>query len=127
MEYLDSTFMLVMAAALCAIAAGVHSISGEQRLIGPLLTSDVAIMQSPLLRQVTRFTWRWTSALWLLVAAVLALAAYGEIAAPAIILGIGTVHLAMGIADAIVTRGRHIGWPLITVVGVLTLLAHYTT
>ena len=127
MEYLNPVFLLLMAAALAAITAGIHSVVGEQRLIGPLLASDTAIMQSPLARQLARFAWHWTSALWLLVAAVLALAAYGEIASTALILGIAAVHLAMGIADGILTRGRHIGWPLITLIGVLTLLAHYTT
>jgi len=125
MEYLNPTFILLMAAALAAITAIVHSVLGEQRLIAPLLASDTPLLQIPLARAVTRFAWHWTSLLWVLVAAVLALAAYGDIDAPYLLLGIGAVHLAAGVADAIISRGQHIGWPLITIIGGLVLLAYY--
>jgi hypothetical protein len=36
---------------------------------------------------------------------------------------IGGVHLALGLFDAVVTRGRHLGWPLLVLIGGLTLLA----
>ena len=127
MEYLNPTFMLLMAAALCAITALIHSIIGEQRLIGPLLASGTELMQSPLARQVTRFAWHWTSALWFCVAAFLAYAAYGRFDAPTLLLGIGIIHIGAGLADAVLTRGQHVGWPLITLIGVLTLLAYYST
>ncbi|WAT18254.1 hypothetical protein OZN62_01380 [Aurantiacibacter sp. MUD11] len=126
MEYLNPTFMLLMAAALAAITAGLHSVLGEQRLLAPLLASDAPPMQSEFARNVTRFAWHWTSVLWLCVGAVLALTAYGEIDAPWLVFGIGAVHFIMGVADAILTRGQHIGWPLITLIGGLTLLAFYT-
>ncbi len=91
-----------------------------------MLASGAGLLESPLARAVTRFAWHWTSLLWLIVAAVLALSAYGDIDAPYLLLGIGTVHLAAGIADAIVSRGQHVGWPLITIIGGLVLLAYYT-
>ncbi|KLI64094.1 hypothetical protein AAV99_08765 [Aurantiacibacter marinus] len=118
--------MLLMAAALAVITAAAHSVLGEQRLIGPLLGSGEGLLESPLARAVTRFAWHWTSLLWLIVAAVLALSAYGDINAPYLLLGIGAVHLAAGVADAILSRGQHIGWPLITIIGGLVLLAYYT-
>ena len=65
--------------------------------------------------------------LWICVAAVLAYAAYGDVDAPWLIFTIGTVHFIAGIADAVMTRGQHIGWPLITLIGALTLLAFYVT
>ncbi len=127
MEYLNPAFMLLMAAALAAITACVHSILGEQRLIMPLLASDAPPMQNSLARQITRFAWHWTTLLWLSVAAVLALAAYGDIDAPWLIFGIGAIHFVAGVADGIYTRGQHIGWPLITIIGGLVLLAYYLT
>lgn len=127
MEYIDPTFLLLWAAALAAITAVIHSVLGEQRLIGPLLASDTPLMQSPLARNVTRFAWHWTTVLWLVVAAVLALSAYGDIAMPWLVFAIGSAHLVMGVADAVLTRGQHIGWPLITLVGGLSLLAFYIT
>ena len=125
MEYVNPAFALLMAAALCAITAAIHSVLGEQRLVRPLLASDAPLMQSTLFRNVTRFAWHWTTVLWLCVAAVLAMTAYGDIDAPALLLIIGAAHLLMGVADAFLTRGRHIGWPLITLIGVLTLLAYF--
>ncbi|WP_340587809.1 hypothetical protein [Erythrobacter alti] len=127
MEYLNPSFLLLMAAALAVITAALHSVLGEQRLIAPLLASDVPLMQHPLARQVTRFAWHWTTALWLGIAAVLALAAYGDINAPWLIFGIGAAHFIAGVTDGIFTRGQHLGWPLITIIGGLVLLAYYTT
>lgn len=126
MEYVSPAFVLLMAAALCAITAAVHSVMGEQRLIAPLQASRSGVLETPLARSVTRFAWHWTSALWLLVAAVLALCAYGEIDAPWLVFAIGTAHLVMGVADGIASRGQHIGWPLITIIGGLSLLGFYS-
>ncbi|WP_271077956.1 hypothetical protein [Aurantiacibacter sp. MUD61] len=126
LAFVNPTFVLLMAAALCAITALIHSVLGEQRLIGPILSSNAPIMESPLARNVTRFAWHWTTLLWLCIGAVLALAAYGDIDAPWLIFAIGTVHFVAGVADAVMTRGQHIGWPLITLIGALALLAFYT-
>lgn len=124
-EILNPVFMLLMAAALAAITAVIHSVLGEQRLIAPLLASDVPLMQSDLARAVTRFAWHWTTILWLAVAAVLVLAAYGDINAPWLLFGIGAAHLVAGFADGILSRGQHIGWPLITIIGGLVLSSFY--
>ncbi len=123
----EPAFFLLMAAALCVITGLLHSVLGEQRLIQPLLASDLPIMQNNLARQVTRFAWHWTTALWLLVAATLALSAYSLIDSVHLLVAIGGVHVVMGLADAILTRGQHIGWPLITLIGGLTLFAVYQT
>jgi len=118
-------FLLLMAAALCVITAAAHSVLGAQRLLAPLFAVDSPITRSVFARRVLRFAWHWTSAVWVLVAAVLALSAHGYIDAPLLIAAIGAVHLIAGIADGILTRGQHIGWPLITIIGVLALLAAY--
>lgn len=120
-------FLLLWAAALSVITALAHSVLGEQRLIAPLLASDAPLMQNPLARSVTRFAWHWTSILWVLVAITLSLAAYGTIESTYLLVAIGGAHVVMGLADAILTRGKHIGWPLITLIGALTLLAIYQT
>ena len=127
MDFNIPAFLLLMAAALCVITALAHSVLGEQRLIQPILASDMPLMQSPLARAVTRFAWHWTALLWFCVAAVLALSASGAIEVPSPLLALAPVHLVAGIGDAILSRGQHIGWPLITIIGVLTLSAHYIT
>jgi hypothetical protein len=40
-----------------------------------------------------------------------------------LIAGIGVLHVAVGLIDAVVTRGKHIGWPLLTAIGVFALLS----
>lgn len=122
---LNPAFLLLMAAALCVITGLIHSVQGEQRLITPLLASDAPIMQSPVARQLTRFAWHWTTALWFMVAAVLALSAHEQIDNHILLVAIGGLHVVMGLADAILTRGQHIGWPLITLIGGLTLFATF--
>ena len=124
---MNPVFFLLMAAALCAITAVIHSVLGEQKLLRPMLADRAGLMGEPLARNVTRFAWHWTSVLWVLVGALLAAAAYGMVSAPWLVLAVGVVHIVAGIADAILTRGRHIGWPLITIIGALTLLALYLT
>jgi hypothetical protein len=127
LEYLNPVFIQLWAAALIVITALAHSVLGEQRLIGPLLAKADGVLESPLARNVTRFAWHWTSALWLLAAAVLALSAYGDIQLPWLVFAIGAAHFVFGVADAILTKGRHVGWPLITLAGALALLAFYLT
>jgi hypothetical protein len=119
---LASTLFLA-AGLLCIVTAVVHSLIGEARLIGPLLRGRQGVMARPLSRQVVRFAWHWTSALWLLVAAVLLAAALGQPVERWLLACIGAAHVVMGLFDAVITRGKHIGWPLITLIGGLTLLA----
>ena len=127
LAYVSPVFLLLWAAALCGVAAVIHSVIGEQKLVRPQLSAPTGVMENPLARQVTRLAWHWTSALWLLVGALLAAAAYGDIAASWLVIAVGAVHLIAGIADVVITKGRHIGWPLIVLIGALTLFSAYLT
>lgn len=117
--------LLISAGIVAIITALVHSILGEKRLIGPIISSNAAIMKSVLAAQVLRLAWHWTSVLWVLVAAVLIHAGMGNFVDRPLLMVIGIAHLFAGLADAALTRGKHVGWPLITLIGVLTLLALY--
>lgn len=118
---------LLVAAFLCVLTAGIHSLLGEQRLIGPLLSSQARIMREPFARQVLRFAWHWTSALWLCVATVLVSAATGSFVDRKILLAIALAHIVCGLLDVVITRGKHIGWPFILSIGALTLFAVIST
>lgn len=119
-----SDMFLLLAAALLVITACVHSWFGERRLIAPIIQSGAAIMKRDLARQVLRFAWHLTSLLWLVIAITLAHAALtGSGAGPVFIALVGILHVGIGVFDAILTRGRHIGWPLLTLIGVFCLLA----
>ena len=125
MEYVNPTYLLLWAAALCVITAATHSVLGEQRIIMPMMQYDTGVLKHPLARQVTRIAWHWMSVLWVLVGAVLAFSAYGDIQLPWFVFAIGALHLVLGVADGVITRGQHVGWPLITLIGALSLLAFY--
>ncbi|MXO71685.1 hypothetical protein [Alteraurantiacibacter buctensis] len=114
---------LLLAAALCVVTASIHSVLGEIRLIGPVIHSQARIMREPLARQVLRFAWHWTSVLWLVIAGVLVSAGTGSFVDRTILLAIATAHILGGLADAAITRGKHIGWPFILSIGALTLFA----
>jgi len=113
--------LLIAASTLCLVTALIHSYFGEKRLIAPLIDSDHVVLEKPLAKQVLRFAWHWTSALWMLVAAYLFLAASSQLDHEPLLLAIGIAHLIAGLIDGLFTRGKHIGWPPITLIGVLVL------
>ncbi|HRX87966.1 MAG TPA: hypothetical protein P5528_00845 [Steroidobacteraceae bacterium] len=120
------TFLLVAALATL-LTAFAHSYFGEKRLIGPLVASNDGVMSRPLAKQVIRFAWHLTSALWVGQALLLLRAAADPLYYDsALITGIGILYLAIGLFDAAATRGRHIGWPLLTAIGLFTLLSLVT-
>jgi hypothetical protein len=115
------------AAAACLAPALMHSLLGEAWLVGPLVRGRSGVLARPLARQVTRFAWHWTSMLWLMVAGILVSAGLGHPVETWLLACIGGVHLVLGLIDAVITRGRHVGWPFIVLIGGLTLLALYQT
>ncbi len=94
-----------------------HSFFGERRLIAPILTYDEGVMTRDLARQVVRLAWHFTTVLILLSAVVVV---WPGMPKP-LLLVIGAVWLAVGLLDAIFTRGRHIGWPLLTAAGLAAI------
>ena len=115
-------------ATLCAgmlmLTAAVHSILGERRLIGPLLELREGVLQSDLARFLLRAVWHFMSIGFLIIAAGL-IAGHGTeertrstlLVATAV--GIGGA----GIYDAIGSKGRHVGWPMLIAIGVLAVMA----
>ena len=115
--------LFIAAGVACVVSALMHSLLGEAWLIGPLVRSKSGSMGRPITRQVARLAWHWTSVLWLMVGGVLVSAGLGHAIDTWLLACIGGAHLVLGLFDAIVTRGRHLGWPLLILIGGLTLLA----
>lgn len=119
-----ATCLLLAAVAATLLTAFAHSYFGERRLIGPLLASNSGILGRPLARQVIRFAWHLTSVVWAGQALLLARAAATPASFDRSVVGaIGILHLGAGLFDAVYTRGKHIGWPLLTAIGLCCLLA----
>lgn len=96
----------------------IHSIVGEQRLISPILTLETPLTKQTLAGQVLRFAWHLTSVLMVLCAMI--------VVWPAVPVGLirltGLIWFLVGIADAILTRGKHLGWPFLAAAGVFSLV-----
>jgi hypothetical protein len=117
-------FFLLAAAAATLLTASAHSYFGECRLIGPLVASKAGVMSSALARQVTRFAWHLTSLLWVGQALLLIRMAGTPASLDRVVVGgMGVLYLAAGGFDAIFTRGRHIGWPMLMAIGIFALLS----
>jgi len=115
--------LLLTAALLLIVTSVVHSIMGERRLLGPVLTRREGILKSPLARFVLRFAWHITSVTWAVIALILAALVLDPTAVRWwAAVGIGVAFTAIGAFTAISSRGRHIGWPFLVGIG-LTALA----
>jgi hypothetical protein len=122
--------ILVCAAAIFAVITGLaHSILGERRLIGPLLgTAAPGILKSEPARRILRFAWHITTLSWVTQAAVLVIL----VTAPAQAQGrlativIGASFLLMALASIVISRGRHVGWPMLAATGIAALTAVVT-
>ena len=119
-EHLALTFasLLIVATML------VHSMLGQRRLVRPLLDPAEGVMQRPMARFIVPFAWHLTSFIGLIVAAVLLAFAWVPehartigIAATAIVFTVG------GILDAIGSRGQHVGWAPLTLIGISAFVA----
>jgi hypothetical protein len=109
--------LLQLSAAAMALTAIAHSIVGEKRLVGPLLALKLSLL-SGYRPSLVRFAWHFTS---LLMIATALLVAWPGTPTPLVKMT-GILWLIAGGFDAILTRGRHIGWPLISAAGVLALV-----
>lgn len=101
-----------------ALTAATHGFLGERRLIQPLLNIDQGILEVDLARRVFRFAWHAMSVLMLLSA----ITVLWPETPSALVLLIGAAWTAVGLFDAVYTRGRHVGWPMLTASGLLAIV-----
>ena len=118
------TIFLFLATLATLLTAFAHSYFGERRLIGPLVASNDGVMERALAKQVVRLAWHVTTLIWLGQAALLLREALNPQSIDrSLVLGIGLLYIGIGLGDALLTRGKHIGWPLLTAIGVFCILA----
>ncbi len=109
--------LLTLSAAAMILTAIAHSLVGEKRLIGPLLAMRIDIL-SGYRANLVRFAWHFTSLLMIVTAL---LVAWPDTPVPLIKIT-GAIWLFAGVIDGFLTRGKHIGWPLLSAAGLLALL-----
>jgi hypothetical protein len=116
-ECMPNMTLLCLSSAAMILTAFAHSIVGEKRLIAPLISQNI-VMLSGYRSRLVRFAWHFTSLLMILNACVVA---WPGTPVPLLMIT-GSTWLFAGIVDALLTRGKHIGWPLLSAAGFLALL-----
>jgi len=115
---------LTIASLLLVVTMGVHSILGQKRLIRPIIKQGAGVMQNPLARFILPFGWHLMSFMGLVLAAILFAWAWAPDQARTIgLAAAGIVFTAGGLIDAVGSKGKHIGWPPLTLIGVCALAA----
>jgi len=115
---------LTIASLLLVVTMGVHSALGQKRLIRPILKQGAGVMQYPLARFILPFGWHLMSFMGLVIAAILFAWAWAPDQARTVGLAMtSVVFTGSGIIDAIGSKGKHVGWPPLTLIGLLALAA----
>lgn len=119
-----SDWCLYLAATLLIVTGLVHSVLGDRRLITPLLSRRDGILASDFARFLIRFAWHLTSVTWAVLAVILVAIAHDPVTARWwASVATGAAFTGIGFYDLICTRGRHVGWPLLTGIGLAALLS----
>jgi len=115
---------LTFASLLLILTMAVHSMLGQRRLIRPLLDEGSGVMQHALVRFITPFAWHLTSGIGLVVAAILLAWAWAPAQAQTVgLVASGVVFTTSGLIDCLGSRGRHIGWLPLTMIGLSSFAA----
>jgi hypothetical protein len=115
---------LTIAALLLAMTMCVHSAMGQRRLVRPLLDEGRGVMKHPLARFLVPFAWHLTSGVGLVLAAILLAWAWAPDQARTIgLAATGIVFTASGLIDAVGSKGKHIGWAPLTLIGLSAFAA----
>ena len=110
---------LTASSVLLAITMTVHSVMGQRRLIRPLLDQGEGVMKHPLARFIVPFAWHLTSTIGLVVAAILFAWAWAPDQARIVgLTATGVVFTLGGLIDCIGSKGKHIGWAPLTLIGI---------
>jgi hypothetical protein len=115
---------LTIAAILLAMTMCVHSLMGQRRLVRPLLDQGTGVMSHPLARFIVPFAWHLTSGIGLVVATILLAWAWAPDQARTIgLVATSLVFTASGLIDAVGSKGKHIGWAPLTLIGIAAFAA----
>lgn len=119
---------ITLAIIALAIVAFLHSYFGEKLLLAPMFNRrGNAVLESDLARMVLRGAWYLTSLLWVMMAVVLYSVAFEPMnIANTILLTFGVGFLLIGIFDLVFSRGRHMGWPVLSAIGIFCIVAFTT-
>lgn len=111
------SWLHIIAVILIVLGAVFHSLQGERLLVTPTLAVDDPFIQLPMTQAITRFGWHSTSGFMVLTALILVL----PDSPMALVWATGGLWLILGFANFIMTKAKHPGGPLLSVIGLLIL------
>jgi hypothetical protein len=109
---------LVLSAVIMVVTALYHSERGEKNVVRPLLALDAPLLQNPHMRRVVRWAWHLGSYFMAAFAPVILWPGTPE----GVIVVVGAVWLALGVAICIAWRGTHRGSYMLMAAGVFGLV-----
>jgi hypothetical protein len=119
--------VLYLVAALLALALGVaHSFLGEKYILIRLFRREdlpKLFGGTEFTTRTLRFAWHLTSIAWWAAAALFFLLARGSISSASVAGVLAAMFLVSGVVALIVSRGRHLAWPVFLVIGFIALYA----
>lgn len=117
--------MIAGSVAGLVLTGAVHSILGERLLLRLLFAMrGNRVLDHWLARCVLRFAWHVTTLSWVMLAVILGSVALGvEDTARVALWSVGVGFTFAGVFDLIASRGRHVGWPMLLLTGLLALAA----
>ena len=120
--------LITAAIVALGLVSFLHSYFGEKLLLAPMFKRrGNAVLENELARKVLRGAWHLTSFLWVIMAIILYSLSFNfGILADTILLTFGVGFLMAGLYSLLLSRGRHIGWPVLSAIGILSFAAYAT-
>ena len=115
--------MLQFAAALSFMLGLAHSVLGERYILVRLFRRELPKLfgGTDFTSQTLRFAWHITTVLWWAFAVLLWQAASEDISQAFVLKVIGYASLVSGLLPLVLTRGRHLSWLVLFVIGGIAL------
>ena len=114
--------MLQLAAALVFLLGLAHSVLGERYILVRLFRRDnlpKLFGGTEFTTRTLRFAWHITTILWWGFAVLLWQLASGPVSTSFILKVIGFTSIAAGLLPLIITRGKHLSWVVLFVIGAI--------
>jgi hypothetical protein len=114
-------------AVILAIAVGlVHSFLGERYILSRLFRRDnlpQLFGGTEFTTRTLRFAWHITTIAWWGFAAILFQLANGSLSAQSVALATGLTFMATGLVTLVISRAKHLAWPVFLFIGCVGLYA----
>lgn len=117
---------LYIAAFFAVIVGAAHSYLGERYILIRLFRHEELpklFGGTEFTTRTLRFAWHITTIAWWGFAAILIQLAHGTVTTSSVALAIGITFVATGVVTFVISRAKHLAWPVFLFIGCVTLYA----